>query len=310
MNRRRRFWLGLFVLLLAPLLVLVAFAMYVYTANSQPQSGELQTKVSPQVVMPWGEAVYYVEYAGFKPTPTPAPVPTATPAPTPVATPSPIDMVFIVDESSSITSSIGAMANAAQSVVQDLANERRGRIRYAAIRFDILAETQTDWTDKPEKLVEGLNAIAQSPQGRGTDGRVAFMKLQELLNTARPNADKVVIFYTDGLMYPCVTCADEIIELARRLREGQSLAFYSVGLPYQGSDPIMTEITGDPDRVFDPLNPAELARMFQEIKVAVARSSTAGSSGSPATRTPRDSSGQLSHRMDGRHFATPLDGTN
>src|SRR5215213_8824784 len=312
MNRRRRFWLGLFVLLLAPLLVLVAFAMYVYTANSQPQSGELQTKVSPQVVMPWGEAVYYVEYAGFKPTPTPAPVPTATPAPTPVATPSPIDMVFIVDESSSITSSIGAMANAAQSVVQDLANERRGRIRYAAIRFDILAETQTDWTDKPEKLVEGLNAIAQSPQGRGTDGRVAFMKLQELLNTARPNADKVVIFYTDGLMYSCPTCADETIEAARNFREGQKVEFYSVGLPYQGSDPIMTEITSDPDRVFDPLNPAELAQMFQEFKIAVAPPSTSKSTGSSVIRTPRerDSSGQLSHRMDGRHFATPLQGTN
>ena len=32
----------------------------------------------------------------------------------------------------------------------------------------------------------------------------------------------------------------------------------------------MTEITGDPDRVFDPLNPAELARMFQELKATVA----------------------------------------
>src|SRR5215212_2841112 len=186
MDRRRRFWLGLIVLLLAPLLVLAAFALYVYVANSRPQLSELQTKVSPQVVMPWSEAVYYIDYAGFKPTPTPAPAPTATPTPTPVASPSPIDMVFIVDESSSMVSSIGEMANAAQGVVQDLANERRGRIRYAAIRFDILAETQTDWTDKPEKLVEGLNTIAQTPQARGTDGRVAFTRLQELLNTTRP----------------------------------------------------------------------------------------------------------------------------
>lgn len=318
MDRRRKFWLGLLILLLAPLMVLGAFALYVYIANSQPQIGDLQTKISPQVVMPWGEAVYYMEYAGFKPTPTPAPVPTATPTPTPtptpVASPSPIDMVFIVDESSSMVDSIGEMAAAAQTVVQDLANERRGRIRYAAIRFDVTAETQTDWTDKPETLTAGLNAIAQSPQARGTDGRVAFLKLDELLSTARPNADKVVIFYTDGQMYPCDSCADEILEQARKLRDARQVEFYSVGVPYQGSDPIMTEITGDPARVFDPLNPTELARMFQELKVAVAPVTVSGSGSSavstPAPRTPPDSSGQLSHRVDGRHFATPLEGTN
>jgi hypothetical protein len=310
MDRRRRFWLGLVILLLAPLLVLAAFALYVYIANSRPQSGDLQTKVSPQVVMPWSEAVYYMDFAGFKPTPTPVPVPTATPTPTPVPLPSLIDMVFIVDESSSMTSSIGDMANAAQSVVQDLANERRGRIRYAAIRFDEAAETQTDWTDKPEKLIEGLNAIAQAPNGRGTNGFVAFEKLKEVLATARPNADKVAIFYTDGEMYCPLICADQLIEEARQLREGQSVDFYSVGLPYKGSDPIMTEITADPYRVFDPLNPAELARVFQEIKSSVSQQSTPGSPASPATRTPRDSSGQLSHQVDGRHFATPLRGTN
>src|SRR5215510_12776998 len=101
MAHRRRFWLGLFILLLAPLLVLGAFALYVYIANSQPQNSELKTSVSPQVVMPWGEAVYHVEFAGFKPTPTPAPVPTVTVTPTPTPAPPqpvPIDMVFIVDE--------------------------------------------------------------------------------------------------------------------------------------------------------------------------------------------------------------------
>lgn len=312
MDRRRRFWLGLFVLLVAPLLVLCAFAVYVYLANARPQTGELQTKISPQVVMPWSEAVYYMEFAGFKPTPTPVPIQTATPSPTPLASPSPIDLVFIVDESSSMTSSIAEMATAAQTVVQDLAHERPGRIRYAAIRFDEVAQTQTDWTDKPDILVQGLNAIAQFPQGRGTDGRVAFMKVEELLKSARPNAEKVAIFYTDGEMYPCPTCADEVIEQARQLRDVQNVEFYSVGVPYKGSDPLMTVITGDPNRVFDPLNPTELARMFQELKVAVVPVvvSAAGSNAVPAPRTPPDSSGQLSHRVDGRHFATPLDGTN
>lgn len=315
MAHRRRFWLGLFVLLLAPLLVLAAFALYVYVANSQPQRGELKTNISPQVVMPWGEAVYQIEFAGFKPTPTPAPIPTATPTPTPTpaAQPSSMDMVFIVDESSSMTDSIATMASAAQSVVQDLAKLRGRSIRYAAIRFDETARTQTDWTDKPEILVDGLNAIAQAPQAGGTDGRVAFAKLQELLASARPNAEKVVIFYTDGEMYPCLTCASELAETARVLREGQNVEFYSVGVPYKGSDPLMIEITGDLNRVFDPLNPAELARMFQEIKVAVAPAAPTtkpvGPNPTPSP-TPRDPVGQLSHRLDGRHFAAPLDGTN
>lgn len=310
MDRRKRFWAGLILLLLAPLAVLAAFAAYVYAANARPQAGELQTRVSPQVVMPWGEAVYYFDFAGFKPTPTPPPAPTPTPAPTPVPTPPVIDMVFVVDESSSMTSSIGAMAAAAQSVVQDLARERRGRIRYSAIRFDVTAETQTDWTDSPDQLTQGLGLIAQSAKGGGTDGRVAFSKLEEHLATARPQAEKVVIFYTDGLIYPFPGTDNEIKEAARQLREEKGVDFYSVGLPYQGSDPIMIEVTGDPDRVFDPLNPAELARMFQEIKVAVAQPSAPGSGGAAAVRTPRDSSGQLSHRLDGRHFATPIENTN
>lgn len=333
MSCRRRFWLGLFVLLLTPVLVLSAFALYVYASNSQPQTGALQTKVSPQVLLPWDEAVYYIEFAGFKPTPTPVlppspsppPTPVSTPTPTltPVPSPTPIDMVFIVDESSSMIDSIAAMASAAQSVVEDLSQERSGRIRYAAIRFDVAAETQVDWTEKPQELIDGLNAIAQNPRARGTDGRVAFTKLQELLTTVRPNAEKVVIFYTDGEIYSLLH-AGEIIATALKLRVGQNVQFYSVGLPYKGSDAIMTVITGSSSRVFDPLNHTELARMFRELRKDIAppgptptpTPTRTGSSPKPTptvqpTPPPQlPSSGQLSHRVDGRHFTTPLEGTN
>jgi len=244
-------------------------------------------------------------------------------------------MVFIVDESSSMTDSIAAMASAAQSVVEDLAKERPGRIRYAAIRFDVVAQTQVDWTEKPQALIDGLNAIAQNPRARGTDGIVAFKKLEELLTTTRPKAEKVVIFYTDGDIYAPIDLlsAADITARALRLRVGQNVQFYSVGLPYKDSNGIMTVITGSADRVFDPLNPAELARMFQELKKEVTvtqaaptpaptttTTTTTGNSRSnprtvnqpvpPTPPTPRPTSGQLSHRIDGRHFATPLEGTN
>ncbi|HKR11580.1 MAG TPA: tubulin-like doman-containing protein [Pyrinomonadaceae bacterium] len=340
MSRRRRFWLGLFVLLLTPFLVLTAFALYVYMSNSQPQSGELQTKVSPQVVLPWEEAVYYIEYAGFKPPPTPTPAPppppppppspdstpSPAPSPTPVPSPSPIDVVFIVDESGSMIDSIAAMASAAQSVVEDLAKDRPGRFRYAAIRFNEAAEIQVDWTEKPQELVDGLNAIAQNPREGGTDGRVAFRKLEELLATARPKAEKVVIFYTDGVIHGPLIYIPEITATALNMRFGQKVQFYSVGIPYQGSDAIMTVITGSSSRVFDPLNHTELARMFRKIEIqlspptlAPAPSPTPTPKGrslkptpvvQPTPPPPLPSSGQLSHRVDGRHFATPLDGTN
>jgi len=303
MDRRQRFRWGLIILLLAPFVVLAGFAAYVYLANAQPQLGELRTGVSPQVVMPWGESAYYITYDGYRPPPPSA----VTPTPTPAAPP-PVDIAFMVDESGSMISTIGEMAKAARGVAQELAKGRPGRIRFAAIRFDTGAEIETDWTASPAKLYEGLDHIAQTAKAGGNDSAEAFKKLDELLSRARPGATKVVIFYTDGVIADCGPMCrpmspDEIKEAARKLREEQQVELYSVGLPGIGSDPLMIEVTGDSSHIKDPSNARELASLFAEFKVFEAPTP-------PTLPTSRDSTGQLSHRLDGRHFSAPLQGTN
>src|SRR6266705_5050865 len=290
MDRKRSFRLGLVVLLLTPLVVLLGFAVYVHVGNAQPQLSEMQTSVSPQVVMPWGEATYYIAFDGYNPKPG------APPQPLP-----PVDIVFMVDESGSMITTIKDMAAAARTVTQELSKEQPGRIRFSAIRFDTGAEIEVDWTDNPEELSKGLDHIAQSAKAGGNDSREAFNKLDTLMTTTRTGANKVIIFYTDGAIVSCSGCTpmseDEIREASRKLREELHVDIYSVGLPGGRSDSLMIDVTGDTSHVKDPVDSKDLAAIFSEVKLSV----RAGL---------REGTAVLSHRLDGRHFSTPLRGTN
>src|ERR1700759_5450849 len=141
---RKKFLKGLLILLLSPLAVLALFAAYVYWANSRPQTGQLQTRVQPQVVLPGAEATYYFKFTGEERKPN--------------ASPPTVDIVFLIDVSGSMTSSLPAMADAAHRVAQELSSEK-GRIRFALIRFDTEAEITTPWTEDPEELFSGLKRL-------------------------------------------------------------------------------------------------------------------------------------------------------
>lgn len=292
MNDRKRFWVGLLVLLLAPWLVLAALAIYVWVVNAQPQTASLQTRVAPQVVMPWvEEAAYYVAFEGYRYNPAAPPPP-----------PPQVDIAFMVDESGSMVSTIGEMAKAARAVAEGLSKEQPGRIRFAAIRFDTGAELESDWTDAPGKLYAGLDHIAQTAKSGANDSRAAFNELNKLLDRARSGAKKVVVFYTDGVIAACdAGCTpmseDEIRQAAKTLREGQ-VEIYSVGLPGGLSHPLMQDVTGDSAHVKAPSSVGDIVNVLSEIKSSFAPSG------------PRASAGQLTHRLDGRHFATPLGGTS
>ncbi|HKQ06941.1 MAG TPA: VWA domain-containing protein [Blastocatellia bacterium] len=277
------------ILLLTPFAVLLGFAVYVYIVNAQPQLGDLQTRVSPQVVMPWGEATYFVAFDGHKPT-------ASAPAPLP-----PVDIVFMVDESGSMIMTIKDMAAAARTVTQELSKEQPGRIRFSAIRFDTSAQVEVDWTETPEKLAEGLDRIAQTAKGGGNDSRQAFDKLDEVLSQARAGANKVIIFYTDGAIASCNGCIpmseDEIREAARKLRDEQHVDIYSVGLPGGNSDSLMIDVTGDSSHVKDPVDSKDFANIFRAVKVSVMPGLHEGT-------------GVLSHRLNGKYFSAPLGGTS
>jgi hypothetical protein len=287
---RKKFLKGLLILLLTPVVALLLLAAYVYWANSRPQAGRLQTRVAPQVTLPGQEAAYYITLLGGEEKAS--------------APPPPVDIAFLIDVSGSMTNSLPAMADAAHKVAQELASEK-GRIRFSLIRFDTEAEVNTPWTEDPEALYSGLKHL--QPFTNENDTRAAFVKLDGLLAQARPEAKKVVVFYTDGNLEACNKAAfgspcpsgpmteSEMVEKAGELRSA-GVDLYSIGLPGYGSNALMVQMTGASANVFDPVDAKDLAANFR-----LAAHSMAGISGE---------GGQLSHRLDGRHFAAPLEGTS
>lgn len=272
---KRSFLRGLLILLLAPVLVLVLLALYVYIGNLLPQSGALQTSVSPQVVLPWGESACYITYNGIK---------TGT---QPVE--NPIDMAFVVDVSGSMTQFLPAMSEAAHKMTRELEAKKPGNVRFALIQFDTLEQVITNWTDNPAELREGLGKLAVM-QG-GTDPNAAFIRLKELLGQARNGADKLVVFFTDGQWGNAATNIGNAEEL-----RNTGVGIYSVGVPGVSSDQFMVNITGDRSRIFDPTGSGDFDFQFQSLALSMIPGLGQG--------------GLISHQLDGRHFAAPLNGTN
>lgn len=293
---KKHYLLGLLVLLLSPLVVLAALAAYVLITNAVPQKGQLHTAVEPQVVLPWGEAAYAVTYTGEKPAAAPAPEP-------------PLDIVFLIDVSGSMLSSLPDMARAANEVTKELSAAKPGLVRFALISFDTKAEITTDWTAEPEQLYAGLKRLR--PFTEQNDTRAAFRVLDEVLGNARPGAKRAAVFYTDGVLEACPPCLiagfgapgccpngampeAEIAAAGRKLRAG-GLEIYSIGLPRGEPSALMIEVCGDPNRVFSPSDTSELVANFRSV--------VEGLTGAPS------GGAQLSHRLDSRHFSAPLEGT-
>lgn len=294
---KRQYLIGPAVLLLSPLFVLAALYAYVAAANALPQKGRLRTSVEPQIVLPWGEAVYDITYDGREQQETPPAEP-------------PVDVAFLVDVSGSMTDSLPDMSAAAHEVAKELSASRAGVFRFALIRFDTEAEVITDWTEDPEQLFAGLKLLR--PFTGQNDTRAAFAELDKLRARARPGAKRAVVFYTDGYLVACPPCPgglsvlpdccpsgpmseQEIIDAARGLRAGGA-DIYSIGLPQKPRSPLMVEVCGSPDRVYAPSSTAELVENFRSVAQGIA--------GAPA------GGAQLSHRLDGRHFSAPLEGTS
>jgi len=284
---QKQFLKGLLILLLAPIAVLVLLALYVYWSNSRPQTARLQTSVAPQVVLPGGEAAYFMTYTGEEKGPA--------------AKPTTVDIAFLIDVSGSMTSSLPAMSDAAYKVARELSTEK-GRTRFALIRFDSDAEIVTPWTDDAEVLRAGLQQLRHFTGENDT--RAAFAKLSELLAGARPDAKRAAVFYTDGVLEACnsfLICPfgpmtnEQMIEKAAELR-ADGIELFSIGLPGYGSAPLMVEMTNSPSHVFDPVDASDLAANFRRA----ANSMISGS----------EEGGQLSHQIDGRHFSVPLQDTS
>ncbi len=283
--RWKIFLTGLLLVVAAPLLVLLAFAAWVHVANAGAWTGPLVTTVHPQVVLPWQHAAYLFTAQRSS---------DATPA-----LPEPIDVVFLVDVSGSMTGSLPAMARAAHAVAREMSEA--GDLRFALVRFDTEAEVDTPWTTDPEELgggLEGLDAFTHQ-----NDTRAAFARLSELVAAARPDARMVAVWYTDGGLEACppsvctsVMSESEIVAASERLRRDAGLEHFAIGLPAIDAHPLLIRMTGSPARVFEPADARDLARTFRSMAGTVI--------------TGLGDKGRVSVKLDGRHFATPLEGTD
>jgi hypothetical protein len=280
-NRIFKTYLKGLLIFLMPLLVFPLLAVYVWLANARPQEGALTANVSPQVAFTGREAAYYINFTGLEEGTQPAPPPQ-------------IDMTFLIDVSGSMVPSLDAMAKAARQVTVDL-SKANPDIKFSLMQFSSGAETLVDWSSDPVVLGAGLDRLDKA--GGENDSRAAFRELDSLLARARPEAKKVVIFYTDGVIAACACVPMDWPEMeaaGRRLREA-GVEIYSVGLPLTGSDSNMVRITGSRDHIYDPVDLDDLLANFRLITERIQPGAGEG--------------GQVSHRLDGRHFSAPLEGT-
>jgi hypothetical protein len=281
---RSSFWKGFAILILAPTLVLVALAGIVHGVNAFEKGGHLSTMVSPQVVLPGGNATFFITFDGNSDKAAPKPR-------------KPLDIAFLIDISGSMRESLPFMAEAAAQAAREMHAALGDRVRFALIKFDSASKVLTDWTQDPNQLIHALQDW--TPMADGTDPSTALEDLGGLMKHGRPGARTAGIFYTDGL-FQCVKClifhdsTDSIVKTATQLREA-GVEFYDVGLPGTDAPPVMLEITGDRAHIFQPTDMSEMARSFLDVAMAVSDVVGNGS--------------VLTHRIDGRYFEAPLRGT-
>lgn len=120
-----------------------------------------------------------------------------------------MDILFIVDKSGSMkesmskfdsTKRIKAVADAVESLTTIIDRNQGIDARYSVVSFSDRDKTKVDlgWTDNAELCSRTINSI--SPKG-GTNYQAGILKGKEQLDSGkvRGDADRIVIFLTDGL---------------------------------------------------------------------------------------------------------------
>ncbi len=270
----KTFIIGLFVLILAPILVIGGFAAYTYLSNARSQSGLLHCRVEPPIVLTGDATTYTMSFLGEQARPEKQPPP-------------PVEMIFVIDISSSMCHSLPDMIQAARTVVHELVENTDGHIRLAMTWFREFSRLGISWTTDPNVLYAGLNKLVCDGT---TDGRTTFPPINQLLTQAQPNAIKVIVFYTDGAIFPGDS-VDEIGPAAKALRD-QNIQIFAISPP-QDDASAMVLVTGHINRVLRPSNLPDLVKKFRFIADSVI-----GLYGDRA---------QLTHRLDGRNFSVPVE---
>jgi hypothetical protein len=241
--------LGILVMLLVPALLIAGLWGYAGMVNARAASAPLSCQVS-QTLM-FGEPSFDFT-ARFI-------------APSGKAAPQQLDMVVLVDVSGSMTSSLPHIATAVNSLAGQLLDSGNGNVRLSLVRFDVRAFIETNWTDDREVVAQGLRKLAMIDGANDT--REAFARLRELLNTSRPGARKMAVFFTDGelVVEPNVMPWTEMESEAKALRTGpHALRVFAIGLP--GSlNTGMKHITGDEKHLLNTSGLSDFSLQLRNI---------------------------------------------
>ncbi|EDN71960.1 hypothetical protein BGS_0597 [Beggiatoa sp. SS] len=202
--------------------------------------------------------------------------------------PPPVEMIFVVDVSGSMSSSLSEMVQAARTVANELATSNMpGQIRFALTVFDSHNNIKTSLNDDINTFYGGLNSLTIDG---GSDISMAFAPINQLLSQARPHAAKIVVFYTDGYVFHSGKM-DAIVNDAEALRN-QGVQIFAVSPPEDDAS-AMSLITGYPNRVLRPNNLPDIVNRFRYVADAVV-----GFYGDRA---------QLVHPLDRRNFSAPIE---
>jgi len=173
----------------------------------------------------------------------------------------PLDIVLVLDESSSMNSNIGgngseSRLNALKTAVNNFIgatigenaeiNDEALQHRVSIVTFSDSAKTEIGLTavntqnkQQFKNVVDGLRASGNTYPNTG------FGEAEDVLANARVNAQKVVIFFTDGVPAPAGTndfdeeIATNAINSAHSLKQKNTL-IYSIGL-FNNADPDDTD---------------------------------------------------------------------
>lgn len=174
-----------------------------------------------------------------------------------VSSSKPLDIVLVLDESTSMGNRIGnygtqtrlaalktAVNNFIDATIEENANidDEASQHRISIVTFEDNARTEIELTPVNSQNKQQFNQVVNGLRADGnTYPNTGFDEAGNVLEQAHSNAQKVVIFFTDGVPAPAGTndfdeeIATDAINSAHALKQNGSL-IYSIGL-FNGANP-------------------------------------------------------------------------
>jgi Mg-chelatase subunit ChlD/DNA-binding beta-propeller fold protein YncE len=217
-------------------------------------------------------------------TATPSRTPTATPSPDPTASrtprgearriyvpfayvwrckpsPRPVDVVLLIDTSSSMTGEKLDAARNAASVLLFFVDLRIRRDRAAVVSFDVAARVNQGLTADRATLAVGLAGLATTPGTRIDLGIAAAVG--ELLGARRRDGvDRAIVLLTDGL--PMAGTEAETLAEADRARAA-GVSTWTIGLGSDVDPDFLGRVAGAGDRVLIAPAPGDLEGVYRRV---------------------------------------------